>query len=151
MWSDEAREAAAAARSKSGAKPAKPIPNSPYHAKSDAELRYIIKDASEAEQASRGMTAYNPNGGQRTDTNGKYADQVNDAATVLGYRDRGGLSDHPDDVAARAASAGGAKSDKVPTHSAMSGSGTTDAAGIKSQVYNMLKGMGPRGIDTSKY
>lgn len=100
--------------------PSKPIPNSPYHAKSDAELRYIVKDASEAESASRGMTAYNPNGSQRSDTSGKYADQVNDAASVLGYRDRGGLSDHPNDVAARAAVSGSDKSSKVPTHDSMS-------------------------------
>lgn len=101
---------------------AKPIPNSPYHAKSSAELHYIIKDASEAEQASRGMTAYNPNGIQRSDTSGKYADQINDAASVLGYRSRGGLSDHPTDVASRAAvSNASPKSDPVPTHDGMSG------------------------------
>lgn len=99
--------------------PSKPIPNSPYHAKSDAELRYIIKDAGEAEQAARGMTAYNPNGSVRTDTSGKYSDQINDAASVLGYRDRGGLSDHPNDVAARTATVESTKSFKVPTHDSM--------------------------------
>lgn len=120
MWSDAARQAAADARKRG---PAKPIPNSPFHMKSDAELHYIIKDASEAEQASRGMTAYNPNGSQRSDTSGKYADQVNDAASVLGYRARGGLSDHPADVASRAAVSGSDKSAKVPTHDSMSGVG----------------------------
>lgn len=99
--------------------PAKPIPNSPYHMKSDAELRYIVKDASEAERASRGMTSYNPNGSQRSDTSGKYADQVNDAASVLGYRDRGGLSMHPNDVAARDVVSNSDKSGKVPTHDSM--------------------------------
>jgi hypothetical protein len=99
--------------------PAKPIPNSPYHLKSDAELRYIVKDASEAERASRGMTSYNPDSSQRSDTSGKYADQVNDAASVLGYRDRGGLSMHPGDVVSREAVSASDKSAKVPTHDSM--------------------------------
>lgn len=96
---------------------ARPIPGSPYHKKSDAELRYIIKDASEAARASRGMSSYNPHSGAREDSEGKYLDQVNDASTVLGYRDRGGQSDHPDAVAARAL-ASGPKSAPVPLHEA---------------------------------
>lgn len=43
-----------------------------YREKSDAELRYIMKDAGEAARAQRGMTS-----------EAKYLDQVNDAATVL--------------------------------------------------------------------
>lgn len=92
--------------------PAKPIPNSPFHAKSDAELRYIAKDAAEAGRNAQGM-------GDDRGVN-KYADQVADAATVMGYRNRGGLSDHPNDVAARAAVGSSDKSGKVPTHDSMS-------------------------------
>lgn len=86
----------------------KPIPNSPYHAKSDAELRYIAKDASEAATAAQSMG--------KLET--KYNDQVNDASTVLGYRNRGGQSDHPDAVAARAL-ASGPKSAPVTVHDSM--------------------------------
>ncbi|NDF50549.1 MAG: hypothetical protein EB116_10785 [Betaproteobacteria bacterium] len=43
-----------------------------YRQKSDAELRYIMKDAGEAAKAQRGMSS-----------EAKYLDQVNDAATVL--------------------------------------------------------------------
>lgn len=67
-----------------------PIPGHDYHTKSDAQLRYIAKDASEAEQATRGMSMYNPNSGKREDTAGKYSDQLNNAASVLAYRARGG-------------------------------------------------------------
>ncbi len=67
-----------------------PIPGHDYHTKSDAELRYIAKDASAAEQATRGMSSYNPNSGKREDTAGKYSDQLNNAASVLAYRARGG-------------------------------------------------------------
>lgn len=93
--------------------PVRPIPNSPYHAKSDAELRYIAKDAAEAGRNAQGM------GDERGVS--KYADQVADAATVMGYRNRGGVSDHPADVASREASVESAKSAKVPTHDSMSG------------------------------
>lgn len=58
-------------------KNSKPIPNHPYHNKTDDELRYIIKDASEAARAMRGV---NPA------SESKYLDQVNDASTVLHYR-----------------------------------------------------------------
>lgn len=135
MWSDAAREAAAQAR-KNGAGPAKPIPNSPYHAKSNEELRFIAKDASEA---GRNATEMGDERGMN-----KYADQVNDAASVLGYRQRGGLSDHPTDVAARTAVAGTTKSDAVPTHTAM-------ATGDGRQYWgsyrkgNALKSVGPHG------
>lgn len=91
--------------------PTRPIPNSPYHAKSDAELRYIAKDAAEAGRNAQGM------GDERGVS--KYADQVADAATVMGYRNRGGVSDHPADVASREASVESAKSSKVPTHDSM--------------------------------
>lgn len=129
---------------------AKPIPGHPYHTKTNAELRYIVKDASEAARATRGMTAYNPNGSQRSDTNGKYADQVNDASTVLGYRNRGGQSDAPSDVASRTAVIGTSpKSAPVPTHNGM---GQTNAAGIRDKVYAMLKEMGPKDRpNTSEY
>lgn len=95
-----------------GAGGPRPIPHSPYHAKSDAELRYIMRDASEARANMQGIG--------NSQAENKYADQVNDAATVLGYRQRGGLSDHPNDVAARALSSGGPKSEPAPVHSAMS-------------------------------
>lgn len=140
MWSDAARQAAAEAR-KGG--PTKPIPNSPFHMKSDAELRYIIKDAGEAEQASRGMTAYNPGGSQRSDTSGKYADQVNDAASVLGYRDRGGLSMHPGDVASREAASGSDKSAKVPTHPSMATDGPQYFSRVSSKNGSKLGEYGP--------
>jgi hypothetical protein len=66
--------------------PAKPIPGHPYHQKSDAELRYIVKDAGAARDAMRGVSEQAEN---------KYADQMNDASTVPGYRDRGGKQDTP--------------------------------------------------------
>lgn len=103
-------------RSGSGGPP-KPIPGHPYHKKSDTELRYIVKDASEAERATRGMSSYNPASGQREDTAGKYSDQINDASSVLGYRTRGGQRDYEPDAVARAALASGSpKSAPVPTH-----------------------------------
>ena len=55
----------------------KPIPHHDYHAKSDAQLLYIIKDAGEAARAMRGMDYA---------AECKYLDQVNDACTVLRYR-----------------------------------------------------------------
>ena len=58
-----------------------PLKGHNYHAKTDAELRYIAKDASEAAKAMRGMD---------NKAEGKYLDQANDASTVLGYRGRGG-------------------------------------------------------------
>ena len=58
-----------------------PIPDHPYHLKTDAELHFIAKDAHEAAQAMQGHSSASEN---------KYLDQVNDASTVLGYRGRGG-------------------------------------------------------------
>ncbi len=78
-----------------GGAPAMPIPGHPYHTKTNDELRYIAKDASEAAQNMRGVSPQ---------AEGKYLDQVNDASTVLGYRARGGkdLSKGPAaDVAAK--------------------------------------------------
>lgn len=88
---------------------AKPIPDSPYHKKSDAELHYIMRDANEAAQNMRGVNAQ---------AEGKYLDQVNDAATVLGYRSRGGVQDKD---AAAALAQGGAKSAPVPVHPGAAG------------------------------
>ena len=70
-----------------------PIPGHPFHTKTNDELQYIAKDANAAAKAQRGMAS-----------EGKYLDQVNDAATVLGWRSRGGkdLSQSPaTDVAAQ--------------------------------------------------
>jgi hypothetical protein len=58
-----------------------PLKGHGYHSKSDAELRYILKDANEAARNMKGMDSK---------AEGKYLDQVNDASTVLGYRKRGG-------------------------------------------------------------
>jgi hypothetical protein len=58
-----------------------PIKGHKYHTMSDAELRYIRKDAGEAAKNMRGMD---------DKAEGKYLDQINDADTVLGYRKRGG-------------------------------------------------------------
>ena len=60
-----------------------PIAGHPYHKKSDAELRYIIKDAGEAAKAMQGHDKK---------AEAKYLDQVNDASTVLSYRRRGVLN-----------------------------------------------------------
>jgi hypothetical protein len=107
-----------------GGRLAKPIPNHHFHAKSDAELHYVMKDAAEARDNMRGLNEQAEN---------KYADQVNDAATVLGYRDRGGKQDAPghgliegmvsklkDDIAAgRMLHSGTSKSDAAPVHNSM--------------------------------
>ena len=61
-----------------------PLKGHPYHKKTDTELRYIIKDAGEAAKNMRGHNR------QAED---KYADQVNDAQTVLYYRKNGGLKE----------------------------------------------------------
>ncbi len=54
-----------------------PLKGHAYHDKSDAELEYICKDASEAAKNMKGMN----------DTaEGKYLDQANDASTILHYR-----------------------------------------------------------------
>ena len=63
-----------------------PLQGHPYHQKTNDELRYIAKDANAAAIAGRGLSS-----------EGKYLDQVNDASTVLGFRQRGGadLSQSP--------------------------------------------------------
>ena len=63
-------------------KPAMPIKGHPYHTKQDNELHYIMKDSHEAMVAGKGVL--------KPHEEGKYADQLNDAATVLGYRRNGG-------------------------------------------------------------
>lgn len=50
------------------------ITNTAYWSKTEAELRYIIRDAGEAARAMRDIDAK---------AEGKYLDQVNDACTVL--------------------------------------------------------------------
>ena len=54
-----------------------PLSGHPYHGKTDDELRYIIKDAGEAAKA---MQTFD------TIAECKYLDQVNDALTILRYR-----------------------------------------------------------------
>lgn len=54
-----------------------PLKGHPYHQKSDAELRYIVKDAGEAAKAMRG---------HNDKAEAKYLDQVNDASTILHHR-----------------------------------------------------------------
>ena len=56
----------------------KPLHGHPYHSMSDEALRFIIKDAGEAAQL---MRDHSPT------AEAKYLDQVNDACTVLRYRD----------------------------------------------------------------
>ncbi len=58
-----------------------PLEGHPYHDKTYAQLRFIIKDAGKAAQAMRSHG--------NTEAENKYQDQVNDAATVLAYRNRG--------------------------------------------------------------
>lgn len=65
---------------------AMPIAGHPYHTKSDAELRYIASDAHAAAQNMQGHDINAEN---------KYRDQVNDAQSVLGYRQRGGSQVQP--------------------------------------------------------
>jgi len=60
---------------------AMPLKGHAYHKLSDAELRYIIKDAGEAAKA---MKDHNPR------AESKYLDQVDDAHSVLYYRRQGG-------------------------------------------------------------
>lgn len=58
-----------------------PLKGHPWHKKSDAELHYIVKDASAAAKAMRGHNAQAEN---------KYLDQANDASSILYYRKNGG-------------------------------------------------------------
>ena len=87
----------------------RPIPGSPMHSKTNDELRFIQRDAHEAGKNAQEM------GDQRGIS--KYADQVNDASTVLGYRARGGKSDAPSDVL----HSGTAKSNMPRVHDSMVG------------------------------
>jgi len=57
----------------------RPLKGHPYHARTLAELRYIIHDATEAAHAMRG---HNPA------AEAKYLDQVNDASTIIFYRSK---------------------------------------------------------------
>jgi hypothetical protein len=59
-----------------------PLKDHPYHQKTNNELRYVVKDASEAAKAVQGHD---------TKAESKYLDQVNDASSILGYRKRVGL------------------------------------------------------------
>ena len=59
-----------------------PLKGHPYHHHSDEQLRFIAKDAEEARKNMQGFDSK---------AEGKYADQINDAHTVLGYRQRGGM------------------------------------------------------------
>ena len=58
-----------------------PLKGHAYHTKTVAELNYIIKDANEAALAMKG---HDPK------AEAKYLDQVNDASTVLHYRQKNG-------------------------------------------------------------
>jgi hypothetical protein len=94
-----------------------PIAGHPYHTKTNDELRYIAKDASEAAKAQRGMAS-----------EGKYLDQVNDAATVLGWRERGGKDlsqSRATDVAAQHG---------IPTDHLTGDNGASHAAQVQSWV-----------------
>lgn len=53
----------------------------PYHDKTDAELRYIVKDAGKAARSMKGMD---------DKAEGKYLDQVNDASSILHARTKPG-------------------------------------------------------------
>jgi hypothetical protein len=98
----------------------KPLPGHAYHKMTNDQLRYIAKDASEAGRNAQGM-------GDERGVN-KYADQVNDASSVLGYRSRTGAG--PDNAdAAAALGQGHPKSEGVGAHSAMAGSRDYDAFG----------------------
>lgn len=115
-----AKDAKGHGSEKRGAGGGMPLEGHPYHQKTDAELRYIAKDAGQAAQASRGLSAYNPTNGQREDTEGKYLDQMNDASTVLGFRQRGGADLSQDKQAAAKLAEGSAPGKgAVPTHPAM--------------------------------
>lgn len=59
----------------------KPLKSHSYHAKSDAQLLYIIKDAGEAARAMRDVSY---------EAECKYLDQVNDASTIMNFRRGGG-------------------------------------------------------------
>jgi hypothetical protein len=79
-----------------------PIAGHPYHKLTNDELKGVLADAHAAELNFRGSGMTVP--GSNMLTENKYADQKNDAATVIGWRSRGGkdLSQSPAvDVAAQ--------------------------------------------------
>jgi hypothetical protein len=103
-----------------GRRNVKPLPGHDFHRKTNDQLRYIARDAGEAGKNAHEM-------GDERGVN-KYADQVNDASTVLGYRDRTGAG--PDNADAAAALAQGhPKSGGVGPHSSMVSSRDYDAFG----------------------
>lgn len=57
----------------------RPLKGHPYHEKSTLELRYLIEDAG---QAAVYMRDHSP------EAEAKYLDQVNDACTILHYREK---------------------------------------------------------------
>ena len=61
-----------------------PLEGHDYHKKTDAELRYIAKDAHEAAEAMKG---------HNTQAENKYRDQANDSATVRYWRQKNGMPD----------------------------------------------------------
>ena len=67
---------------------ATPLKGHPNHYKSNDELHYIIKDAGEAARNFRNSGMKAPESGQPVEH--KYLDQMNDAATVLHHRAKGG-------------------------------------------------------------
>ena len=100
-----------------------PIAGHDYHTKTTAELKGIAADAHRAANAfqNSGMTVP----GSNVLTENKYRDQVNDAASILGWRQRGGVDLSPDGLAgAKATEGNGPKSVPVATHPAMNSQGT---------------------------
>ena len=97
----------------------RPLQGHPYHAKTGAELRYIVKDASAAAKAMQGHSPQSES---------KYLDQANDAHTVLGYRNRNGLTD---DGAKAELHSGTPKSNPVPVNP-----GTEDRPGYSAHAVN---------------
>jgi len=61
------------------ARNSRPLAGHHFHTLTDAALRYVMQDASEAARAMRSHNLF---------AESKYLDQVNDAATVLAYRQR---------------------------------------------------------------
>lgn len=115
-----------------GGKVFKPIPGHPYHSRTDAELRYIAKDAAEAGRNAHEM-------GDMRGVN-KYADQVADASTVLGYRSRGGKSDAVVDQL----HSGTSKSNPAPVHDAFSSLTPAEHAEMKTSSAAANKKFGDR-------
>jgi hypothetical protein len=112
-----------------------PLKGHAYHFKSDAELRYIMKDAHDAAKATRGMTAYDPASGRRQDTEGKYLDQLNDASSVLGYRNQGGKQlQQTSNADAAQALMSGLKSTQAPVHPAMEGRHGYNAEAVQNSI-----------------